>query len=286
MRGVLAIARRDLVSMYLTPAGWVVLAAWGVIAGLVFGLVTLREGEPATLRAVIMIAGWGLAVLAPAISMRSFAEERRLGTLETLQSSPLSPVAMVFGKWLACLGVLCTLALPVIVLAGVAEIYGRPDPGELASGLLGLLLAGGAMTALGVFISTRTSSQVVAYLVTFFAWFSLVLVAKGLPAIAPQVLPVNADISWIGNLSSLDPLQRLDDFAIGLFSTANVVWFLACASLFLVLAVLSLAGPMRPRPLEGGARFIKGCSTGLFIFAMLVITSGITVIFDSPALRV
>ncbi|MCH2162870.1 MAG: ABC transporter permease, partial [Phycisphaerales bacterium] len=285
MRGVLAIARRDLVAMYLTPAGWVILAAWGVIAGIVFTLVTLREGEPATLRAVVMIAGWSLAVLAPAISMRSFAEERRLGTLETLQSSPLSPTALVMGKWLACLGVLVTLAIPVIVLAGVAEFYGRPDPGELASGMIGLLLAGAAMTAVGVCISTRTSNQVVAYLLTFFAWFALVLVAKGLPAIAPQVLPVDADISWIDRLAGLDPLQRLDEFAIGLFSTANVVWFLTCAGLFLALAVVSLSGPMRARALSQSSRFSQASSTTLFIAAIVIGASGIAFIFDAPALR-
>ena len=81
MKGILAIARRDLAATYQTPTGWVVLSVWGLISALVFALVSFREGEPATLRAVIVIAGWSLAVLAPAISMRSFAEEARLGTL-------------------------------------------------------------------------------------------------------------------------------------------------------------------------------------------------------------
>ena len=168
MRGILAIAQRDLAAMFLTLAGWVILSAWGVIAALIFVLVTFQEGEPATLKAVISVAGWAMAVLAPAVSMRAFAEESRQGTLETLLSAPLSAGSLVIGKFIACVLMLLTMAAPVLLLALVTEGYGRIDPGELGSGLLGLLLLGMAMTSVGVLVSTRTSSQVVAYLVTFF----------------------------------------------------------------------------------------------------------------------
>ena len=90
MKGVLAIARRDLASNFLVPTGWIILAGWGLVASIIFVFASLREGEPATLRAVISMAGWAIAVVAPAISMRSFAEEARLGTLEVLLTSPLS----------------------------------------------------------------------------------------------------------------------------------------------------------------------------------------------------
>ena len=63
MRGTLAIARRDLVSTFLVPTGWIVLAGWGLLAALVFILATFREGQPATLRVVVSIAGWAMMVV-------------------------------------------------------------------------------------------------------------------------------------------------------------------------------------------------------------------------------
>ena len=106
MKGVIAIARRDLASTFLVPTGWIILAGWGLVASIIFAFASFREGEPATLRAVISIAGWAIAVVAPAISMRSFAEEARLGTLEVLLTSPLSALELVLGKFLAGVGVI------------------------------------------------------------------------------------------------------------------------------------------------------------------------------------
>ena len=285
MRAVFAIAQRDTAAMFLTLAGWVILAAWGVIAALVFVMATLQEGEPATLRAVIAIAGWVLAVLAPAVSMRAFAEEARLGTLETLLSAPLSSMTLVLGKFVACVFMLLSMSIPVLLIALVAEGYGRIDPGELGSGLLGLLLLGMAMTAVGVFVSTRTSSQVVAYLVTFFGWFAVVVLTKGLPAILPQVLPSNASMEWIERFSRLDPLVRLDEFSLGLFDTGNVVWFLCVCVYFLVVASVSLEVPRRRQPSSRGGRLLSGCSTAGFLLAAGLSAAGVSMIFDAPALR-
>ena len=142
MSGLWAIARRDIASTFLVPTGWILLSAWGFVSVAVFLLVTLVEGQPATLRAVVSVAGWALIVVAPAISMRSFAEETKQGTLEILLSSPVSPLELVLGKLVASVAVLVALAIPILGLAAIAEMYGDPDPGELATGLLGLLLFG------------------------------------------------------------------------------------------------------------------------------------------------
>ena len=286
MRSAIDIARRDLAAMFMTPTGWVVLGAWGLIASLVFSLMTLLEGEPATLRAVIVVAGWSAAILAPAISMRAFAEEGRLGTMELLLSSPISATSLVVGKVAACVGMLVVLGLPVLVLAGVAELYGRVDPGELLSGLLGLLLIGTAMASLGVLVSSRTTSQVVAYLVTFFACFALVLVVKGVPGLLPQVLPASANASWIETIRSVDPLLRLDSFALGLFDTANIVWFVAVVAFFMLTAIVSLLAPRWPRAVGLGGRLGRLVSTGVFLLGGAVIAVSLVVVFSSPSVRI
>ena len=290
MKGMLAIARRDLASTFLVPTGWIILAGWGLVASIIFAFASLREGEPATLRAVISMAGWAIAVVAPAISMRSFAEEARLGTLEVLLTSPLSALELVLGKFLAGVGVLLVLGIPILVLFGVAEIYGNPDPGELGSGLLGLLLAGATLIALGLLVSTRTSSQVVAYLVTFFLFFAVILIAKGVPALI-ELLPADLlapgqTLAWIEWTSGLDPLLRLDEFAIGLFDSANLGWFIAVAVFFLFAGGVSLAAPRRIRPATRSGRAIA-----LFFSATGVLGAGVaavafSVLLESPPLRI
>ncbi|MAD20302.1 MAG: hypothetical protein CMJ52_09040 [Planctomycetaceae bacterium] len=290
MSGVLALVRREFASTFLAPTGWIILAGWGALTAVVFAFATLREGEPATLRAVVSIAGWAIAVVGPAISMRSFAEEARLGTLEILLTSPLSAFELVLGKFLAAVGVLLALAIPMVVLFLVAEIYGDPDPGEFAAGLLGLLLAGSTLIALGLLVSTRTSSQVVAYLLTFFGFFAVVLVAKGVPAIVdvlpPDLLSPEATIAWIEWSAGLDPLRRLDEFAIGLFDSSNVAWFLAATGFFLVVASISLASPRWVRPGTSLRRQAAHLRTLAVVLGVAVGAAAVSVLFEAPVLRV
>ncbi len=292
MKGVHAIARRDLLSTFLVPTGWIVLAGWALVAALVFVFATFREGQPATLRAVVSIAGWALVVVAPAISMRSFAEEARLGTLEVLLTSPLGAVELVLGKLFAAIAVLAVLGVPIVLLGGVAEAYGDPDPGELATGLLGLLLSGTALVSIGMLVSTRTSSQVVAYLVTFFAWFAIILLAKGLPAVLPElatgdVVDPARLLGWMDRLRSLDPLVRLDDFAIGLLDTGNIAYFLAITVFFTIASAVSLSAPRRPRPAGGaGRRLLAGLATGVGMIGVGVSAVATTSLFESPSLRI
>jgi ABC-2 type transport system permease protein len=290
MKGVLAIARRDLASNFLVPTGWIILAGWGLVASIIFAFASLREGEPATLRAVISMAGWAIAVVAPAISMRSFAEEARLGTLEVLLTSPLSAYELVLGKFFAGVGVLLVLGIPILVLFGVAEIYGDPDPGELASGLLGLLLAGASLIALGLLVSTRTSSQVVAYLVTFFVFFAVVLVAKGVPVLV-EFLPSDLfspqqTLAWIEWTSGLDPLLRLDEFAIGLFDSANLGWFIAVSAFFLFAGGISLAAPRRIRPATRSRRVIALLVSATGVLGAAVSAIAFSVLLEAPPLRI
>lgn len=289
MKGLLAIARRDLASTFLVPTGWIVLAAWGLVATLIFMLVSFREGQPATLRAVISVAGWALLVVAPALSMRSFAEEARLGTLEVLLTSPLSALELVVGKLMAAILALVVLAAPILVLALVTELHGDPDPGELASGLLGLLLYGSSLVSIGILVSTRTSSQVVAYLLTFFSWFLLVLLAKGLPTLLPELVPfgvVPADrvVAWVDVLRSLDPMNRLDDFAIGLLDTSNIVFFLGFIVFFAVLSAASLASPLRPRTSNGG-RISRSLATVLGVTGVAIAVIAGIVASAGPSVR-
>ena len=277
MRATLAIARRDLLGGFATPLAWVLMSATGLLGAVVFLSLTFRDGEIANLRPVLVALGWATLLLAPAVAMRSLAEERRQGTLEILRSAPIGAGAIVLGKFLAAIGVLAAMLLPVAVLAVPLELFGRPDPGEILCGVLGLLLVGASIAAVGILASSLCSSQVLAYLGAMFPWLAAVLAVK--------LLPTWLGGAWPARLEQLDPLRRLDAFVIGLFDGANLVYFLAVIAIFLLLATISLARDERRRP-AGFGRVGRGVHLGARVVAMVACGAAAVAIASSPALRV
>ncbi len=182
------IARRELGAAFETPTGWVVLAFFpAVAAAFFFVLGPFFELGEASLRGFFGNMPWLLAVVAPALAMRSWAEERRNGTEELLLTWPLRVRDLVLGKFLGAwmvlaLALAATAAVPVTV-----ALLGRLDPGPVIGGYLGTLWSGGAALAVGLFFSACTRSQVVAWLVSVAVLFALNLV--GLAATAAAVPP-------------------------------------------------------------------------------------------------
>jgi len=232
MSATLAIARRDLLGAFAGGAGWVVMALFLLLCGIVFASATLRTGAPASLRAVLQAAGWALLAIAPAISMRSVSDEFRQGTFETLITAPISERQIILGKFLGALALLAMILLPTLLLAIPLELHGRPDYGEMACGYLGVLLIGSLYLATGILISTLTASQLVSYLVTLLLWLALLAATRALPAVLP---PIWADVAI-----AADPLRRLGDFTIGLLDSANVAFFLIGSIAALAAATASL----------------------------------------------
>jgi ABC-2 type transport system permease protein len=96
------------------------------------------------------------------ITMRLFAEEKRSGTIELLMTSPINDIEIVLGKWLAAVALYSIMLLVSVLHMAILFRYGQPDWKPLAVGYLGLLLQGGCLLAIGTFVSTCTSNQIVA----------------------------------------------------------------------------------------------------------------------------
>jgi len=228
----LTIAGRELRAYFLSPGGYIIIALFLLISGAIFSLVVFGEGELASLRAVFSGGTWLLAFIAPAVTMRLFSEEYRLGTYEALMTAPVREREVVLGKFLGALGLLVLMLVPTLIYLPALELHGRPDYGEILCGYLGLLLAGSAYLASGILASTLTSSQPVAFLMAMFFWLTLGLGAKLLPALLGE--PLSAI------LFALDPQLRLSDFTIGLLDTSNVVFFLTLTVLFISISIFAL----------------------------------------------
>ncbi|MDX2148382.1 MAG: ABC transporter permease [Planctomycetota bacterium] len=228
MRAMLTIAARELGASFRLPVGWLTLAFFLLVSGIVFGVLVLTPGQPASMRTFFMVAGWLLLPVAPAISMRALSEELRAGTLESLMASPASDAAIVMGKFLACVATLVLMLVPtlahVLILAGLAQP--AMDFGPVLAGYLSLVLVGTFYLAIGLFFSSLTSSQTLAFLGTLFTLLLVLL----LPVIPPGTLPEGVRAA----LAKLAAGSRAGEFARGVVDTGHVVFFLAGAVVFLV----------------------------------------------------
>jgi ABC-2 type transport system permease protein len=230
MKNAWLIARRELASYFTSPIAYAVTAVFLLVAGYLFWVILYYSRE-ATMRYLFYNVTTLLLLVGPALTMRLVAEERRTGTIELLLTSPVRDGEVIAGKFLAALGLWALMLALTLVYPALLEAFGNPDLGPIATGYLGLLLAGGAVLALGVIASTVTSNQVIAALVAFglslFLWL-----ADALQGIATGALG--------SFFSYLSMSTHFYDLAKGVIDTRDVVFYLSLifGSLFVATRLL------------------------------------------------
>jgi gliding motility-associated transport system permease protein len=169
--------------------------------------------------------------LLPMVTMRSYSEEKRSGTIELLLTSPLTDFEITAGKFLGTVGLYLALLAVTLVYVSILFIYGRPEWRPLVSGYLGLLLLGSCFIAIGLFISSTTKNQMVAGAATFVVGLLFWIVSW----FADSAGPTTAQI-----LSYLSITEHFDDFARGVIDTKHVVFYLSFISFGLFLTLKSV----------------------------------------------
>lgn len=234
MKTLLAVMARETSSFFRLPVGWIVIALYAFLTGVIFATQILRPGEAATMRVFFSIAGWLLIPVAPAISMRLFAEEARSGTLETLMTSPVTDLAVVLGKFAGAAVFLLAMLAPTLIHVALLAAFSdpRPDPGPIIAGYASVVLLGLMFLAAGAFFSSLTSNQTLAFLASLFFLLFLLMISLlgGYEAPAWLQQPVR----------TLAIAPRLTDFAKGVIDVSHVTFFLTLTAWFLVLTYLSL----------------------------------------------
>lgn len=230
MNATWTIAKREVTSLFFSPAGYVALIVFSFVTTLLF-FTQFSPGAPASLRTELNWVVWLLVFIAPAMSMRSLSEELRSGTIELLMTAPINDIQVVAGKWLGAMLFFLTLLIPVLVHVLILEWCANPDYGPIFTGLLGLILVGGLYLSIGVFASSMTANQIIAFmttvLITGFLTIGLYMLARAqwVPAwLQDTMFYVNVD-------------QQFEDFAKGLIDTSNFVFFISGILLFLFCAV-------------------------------------------------
>ncbi|MGB5297267.1 MAG: ABC transporter permease subunit [Thiogranum sp.] len=242
---IFTIAIRELKNLFLSPLAWTIMAVLQLILAYLFlsqldtfMLLQPRlagiEGAPGVTDIVVapllQTSGFLLLLIAPAITMRVFSDERRNRTLSLLLSAPVSMTDIVLGKFLG-VSLFFLLLLSLLAAMPLALYAGTTlDAGKLAAGLLGLALLLATFAAIGVFMSSLTEQPVVAAISTL------------------GILMLLWIIDWSGDsqegMTDLLPYLSLkthfESFLKGLFSTADVAYFLLLIAAFLILAIRRL----------------------------------------------
>ncbi|MFN3974763.1 MAG: ABC transporter permease, partial [Dehalococcoidia bacterium] len=210
---------------------YVVGAVFLALTGYFFVSSISQPFAEATIRGWLLPATFFFVFWAPALTMRLFAEEQKLGTLELLLTAPVYDWEVVLGKFLASLVILVgTLSLTLYYVI-LLFWFGDPDIGPLASGYLGILLYGGAALAIGLFASSLTSNQIVAAILG-----SGILLLMTLADQAAQIVGGVASLV----LEQISLTAHFADFARGVIDTHNVVYYLLVIAFVLFLTERNL----------------------------------------------
>jgi ABC-2 type transport system permease protein len=172
-----------------------------------------------------------LLLFAAVITMRSLAEEKKLGTWELLLTSPVKDIEVIMGKFLGSLGILAVMLILTMYYPLILIIFGDPDMGPIWTSYLGLLLLGSSALAIGIFASSLTSNQIIAAVVSGGILFALWFVGNGANLVPTAIGQVLSYISLSYHFSS---------FSIGIIDTKSIIYFLSIIALFLYSAIRSL----------------------------------------------
>lgn len=230
MSNVWAVAGRDFRSYFGSPVAYVVLVVFLSVTGYFFTLFLFQTRE-ANMQYLFRSMGMVLVFLIPALTMRLLAEEKRSATLDLVLACPVRDWEVILGKYLgsfAFYGVMLLMTLPYpLILA----LVGDPDYVPIAVGYLGALLLGGAILAAGLWSSSLTQSQVVAYVIAF----GLVLLLWAADRMGSYAGGAFADVVKFLSMS-----QHYDDFTRGILDGRHVAFYVSWTVVFLGLSVHSL----------------------------------------------
>jgi ABC-2 type transport system permease protein len=230
MNAALTIAKRELRTYFNSPIAYIVVTVFMLLAGYLFfgALFIERQAE---MRGYFNLLPLLFSFIVPAMAMRLIAEEKGGGTLELLVTMPVRDWQVVFGKFLAGMGLLTTLVVLTGFYAITVTMVGPLDRGPAIGGYVGLLLMGGAYMGIGVMASSFTRNQIVAFIIAFAISFALFLFGKMIQ-VAPEALrPV---LQYLSIDSHFESIGR------GVIDSRDVIYYLSVMVVSLVIATVSL----------------------------------------------
>jgi ABC-2 type transport system permease protein len=250
MGNVIAIAQKELKSYFASPIAYIVLGLWALLYGYFFVAILSffvrqsmqmnqmgMQGPQAVninqqmIKPLLQNVTILVLFLMPMITMRTYSEEKRSGTIELLLTAPVTDFQIIMGKFLGALSLYAVMLLVTMLHIGLLFAYGHPEWKQILTAYLGLLLLGGCFISVGLLISSLTSNQIVAGIVTFAVFLMLWV------------------ITWIGSFSGptvdklttyLSIIDHWDDFGKGILDTSHLVYYVSFITFGLFLTAKSV----------------------------------------------
>ncbi len=234
---MLTLIKREINSFFASPIGYLVIAVFLIINGLflwVFsGNFNILDAGFADLSSFFELAPWVLLFLIPAVTMRAFSDEKKMGTLELLLTKPISLLNIVLGKYFGATILILIAMLPTLLYVTTISSLGSPsanwDIGSTVGSYIGLLFLVSAYTSIGIFSSTLSQNQIVAFIIAVFLCFILYYGFEGL-----------AGMNSSFNVENFGMKAHFDSVARGVLDTRDLIYFVSVAVILIALTVLKL----------------------------------------------
>ena len=234
------ICKKEWQQFFSSLTGYIALAVFLLINGLllfVFPDTSILEFGYASLGGFFSLTPWLLLFIVPTITMRSFADEYRLGNFEILRTLPLTPAQLVWGKFFGCLIIVFCAILPTIIYAFSVQalsVTGGIDIGATIGSYIGLLLLGAVFTAIGICSSSYTNNTVVAFIAGAFVCF---LLYNGFDAIS-KLSVFSGGVDYYLEMLGINFHYR--SMSRGVIRISDLVYFGGLISFFLFLTQRNL----------------------------------------------
>lgn len=232
-----AILKKEIHTFFASPIGYLVIALFLILNGLFLwffkGDFNIIDNGFADLSNFFVLAPWILLFLIPAVTMRSFSDEKKQGTLELLLTKPISHLNIVLGKYLGAFVLILIALLPtalyVFTVYQLGDPVGNLDLGSTLSSYFGLLFLIAAYTAIGIFASSLSDNQIVTFIIAVFLCFFFYIGFEGI-----------ADYLSSNFIDQLGMSFHFKSMSRGVLDTRDIIYFLSIACVFITLTLQNI----------------------------------------------
>ncbi len=227
MNKAITIVKKELNSYFNSPLGYVVVSVFLIISGWLFIQTFFIIGQ-ATLRSFFNLLPILFMFIIPAITMSSWAEEKRSGTVEVLMTFPVSATKVVLAKFFSSFAFLLIMLILTLPIPMMVSNAGSPDKGVIMAGYIGALLLGSAYIAIGLWVSSVTKNQIISFLVSVAIIFIFYMIGNSLIL---DSMP--STVASVGKFLSFG--SHFDSILRGVISLSDILYYVSVIVFFLFL---------------------------------------------------
>lgn len=230
MNQTIHILKKEFRSYFTSPIAYIVISIFLLVTGWFF-FSTFFIYNQASMRYFFNLLPMVFSFIIPAVTMRLFAEEFNIGSYEILMTMPVTTRDVILGKFLAGLLFICVMMIPTIAYPIIISFIGELDWGPVLGGYIGTILLGASFTAIGLFSSSITRNQIIAFIIGAAICFALIMI-DGISFLIPSSI-----LGFVGYLGTNFHFQNI---AKGVIDTRDIIYFLSIIFLGLYGAYLSI----------------------------------------------